>query len=117
MDYGSNRATSERLGRMSRARPGRTGCSLRRRSAGARLGQAASVLAMRQPERRFRAHRYAEMSARMTFLTRTDPTRNINRFYIVECHADAVRRMGGRPRMGPARLARHRAAQQLPTTR
>ena len=23
------------------------------------------------------------MSARMTFLTRTDPTRNINRFYIV----------------------------------
>src|SRR6516165_10218288 len=84
MDYGSNRATSERLGRMSRARPGRTGCSLRRRSAGARLGQAASVLAMRQPQHRFRAHRYAEMSARMTFLTRIDPTRNIDRFYVVQ---------------------------------
>ena len=39
---------------------------------------------MRQPERRFRAHRYAEMSARMTFLTRIDPTRNIDRFYVVQ---------------------------------
>src|SRR5215471_12670810 len=39
---------------------------------------------MRQPERRFCAHRYAEMSDRMTFLTRTDPTRNINRFYVVQ---------------------------------
>jgi hypothetical protein len=76
----------------------------------------------------------------MAFLTRTDPTRNINRFYIVdvtptmfgewavvrECdpkhqpvlhrrrHADAVRRMGTGPRVGPARLAWNRAAQQLP---
>ena len=47
-----------------RARPGRAGCSLWRRSAGARLGREAGLLAMRQPEHRFRAHRCALRSIR-----------------------------------------------------
>ena len=42
------------------------------------------MLAMRQPEHRFRTHRYTEMSARMTFLARIDPTHNIDRFYVVQ---------------------------------
>ena len=38
----------------------------------------------RQPKHRFRSHRYAEMSDRMTFLARIDPTHNSDRFYVVQ---------------------------------
>jgi hypothetical protein len=61
----------------------------------------------------------------MTFPTRIDPTRNIDRFYVVqvmpslfgdwtvlrECGAGA-----GCASVGPARLPGHRVAQQLPAT-
>ena len=46
----------------------------------------------------------------MTYLTRTDPTRNINRFYIVHVMPTLF---GRAARMGPTRIARNHAAQQL----
>jgi hypothetical protein len=52
----------------------------------------------------------------MVFLTRIDPTRNIDRFYVVDV-TDAVRRMRGAARMGPVRIPGHRAARQLQAPR
>jgi predicted DNA-binding WGR domain protein len=52
----------------------------------------------------------------MAFLTRTDPTRNINRFYIVQIMPSLFGDWTVLREVGPARLARNRAAQELPAT-
>ena len=61
----------------------------------------------------------------MTFLTRIDPTRNVDRFYVVQVMPSlfgdwtVLRKCGagaGCASVGPARLPGHRVAQQLPAT-
>ena len=79
---------------------------------GAGLERAAALLALRQPQRRHGGERNQAAVSRptMAFLTRTDPTRNIDRFRCRQRYPDAVRRTGGvAARMGPARLTRYPA--------
>jgi predicted DNA-binding WGR domain protein len=50
----------------------------------------------------------------MAYLTRTDPTRNINRFYLVDVTPTLSGEWAVLREWGAAQLARHRAAEQLP---
>ena len=53
----------------------------------------------------------------MIHLTRTDPTRNMARFYVLDIATDPVRRVGAAPGMGsdrqwPARVCRFASEQE-----
>ena len=52
-------------------------------------------------------------SAEMAYLTRSDPTRNLNRFYVVQVTPEPVRPLDRYARMRPARLTRYPAARNV----